>query len=341
VGRDDNFFDLGGDSFSAYRLMNAISEALDRDLPLESIFRTQTVATMAAALETPAADEGGADDASLVLIQAGAAGVTPFFCAHPAGGDVLSFQALAQALGAARPFYGIQSTGRLIGEAGQDQPQTLESMCAGYWREMRRVQPHGPYLLGGHSMGGKVAYELARQIEVAGERVGVLAIFDADIVNKQTSMIDALMLLSETFRLNLRREELTALPPEQRTSYLLTAGKKRFARVLEIAYDMDLLPRGFRTRDAELFLQRIATNIAVSDAYSAQAIGTHVTLVLATDHTENSYIIDVPAWRERALGGLTVLEVAGNHLNLIQKPHVQALAAALSETIDQVERENA
>lgn len=118
-------------------------------------------------------------------------------------------------------------------------------------------------------MGGKVAYELARQIEAAGERVGVLAIFDADIVNKNTSMIDALMLLSETFRLNIARATLAALPQDKMMDYLLTAGKKRFARVLEIAYDMDLLPRGFRTRDAEMFLQRIATNIAVPDAYVA------------------------------------------------------------------------
>ena len=344
IGLQDNFFDLGGDSFSAYRLMARLSDELERDLPLEAIFRTQTIAAMLGELERTVAGETGggaaaaaldapgasahvlAHQSSLVMIQAGQPGLPPFFCAHPAGGDVLGFQALAQALGADRPFYGIQSAGRLLGEARQP---TLEMMCADYLLEIRQLQPHGPYLLGGHSMGGKVAYELARQIEAAGERVGVLAIFDADIVNKNTSMIDALMLLSETFRLNIARATLAALPQDKMMDYLLTAGKKRFARVLEIAYDMDLLPRGFRTRDAEMFLQRIATNIAVSDAYVAPPIHTPVTLFLATDHTENSYLIDVAAWQKVALGGVKVHAVAGNHLNLVQKPFVAAVAEVL------------
>jgi amino acid adenylation domain-containing protein len=332
VGLRDNFFDLGGDSFSAYRLMTRISDELDRDLALESIFRTQTIADMARELEQGAVDQ---EESSLVLIQAGFPGQIPFFCAHQAGGDVLSFQSLARALGPDRPFYGVQSAGRLLGES---QHHTLEEMCADYLRDIRAVQPHGPYLLGGHSMGGKVAYELARQLEAAGEVVGVLAILDSDIINKNTSMLDSMMLLSETFRLNLKREELACLEPRHMMDFLLTAGKKRFARVLEIAYDMDLLPRGFRTRDAEMFLNRIATNIHVSDAYVAPPIHTPVSLFLATDHTENSYIIDVDAWREVALGGLEVFHVAGNHLNLIQKPHVEGLAAILAVLIEKTER---
>ncbi|SMB27154.1 Non-ribosomal peptide synthetase, terminal component [Sterolibacterium denitrificans] len=330
IGLADNFFDLGGDSFSAYRLMTRISDELGRDLPLESIFRQQSIAAMAQALERSAAEDEEAE-CSLVRIQAGEPGRIPFFCAHQAGGDVLSFRALSEALGPARPFYGVQSAGRLLGES---QHHTLEEMCADYLRDIRRVQPRGPYLIGGHSMGGKVAYELARQLEAAGERVGVLAILDSDIVNKNTSMLDSLMLLSETFRLGIRREALADLEPRQMMEYLLTAGKKRFARVLEIAYDMDILPRGFRTRDAEMFLNRIATNIHVSDAYLAPPIHTPVTLFLATDHTENSYLIDVAAWRQVALGGLKVIDVPGNHLNLIQRPHVQTLGGILGTLIN-------
>ncbi|MBP9800739.1 MAG: alpha/beta fold hydrolase, partial [Sterolibacterium sp.] len=331
IGLQDNFFDLGGDSFSAYRLMTRISDELDRDLPLESIFKTQTIASMAAALDAEQAEQAQQEESSLVLIQPGEAGRIPFFCAHQAGGDVLSFRSLAQTLGAHRPFYGVQSAGRLLGES---QHHTLEEMCADYLKDIRQVQPHGPYLIGGHSMGGKVAYELARQLEDAGEKVAVLAIIDSDIVNKNTSMIDSLMLLSETFRLNIPREELAKREPKHMMEYLLTTGKKRFARVLEIAYDMDLLPRGFRTRDAEMFLNRIATNIHVSDAYLAPPIHTPVTLFLATDHTENSYVIDVEAWRKVALGGVTPIEVPGNHLNLIQKPHVATLGDLLRTQVE-------
>lgn len=310
--------------------MTHIADELGRDLPLEAIFKYQTIAAMVAALD----GEHDAQESSLVEIQAGAPGRLAFFCAHQAGGDVLSFRALAQALGVERPFYGVQSAGRLL---GQSTHQTLEAMCADYVQDIRRVQPHGPYLLGGHSMGGKVAYEIASQLEDAGEEVALLAILDADIVNKNTSMLDSMMLLSETFRLGLRREEFAALEPRQMMDYLLSAGKKRFARVLEIAYDMDLLPRGFRTRDAEMFLNRIATNIHVSDAYIAPPIHAPVSLFLATDHTENSYIIDVAAWQQVAHGGLSVHSMPGNHLNLIQPPHVASLAQLLGALIAAVE----
>ena len=335
IGLADNFFELGGDSFSAYRLMTRISSELGRELPLEAIFRQQTIAAMAQALTEDAAAGEAGEETSLVQIQAGQSGRRPFFCAHQAGGDVLSFRALSVALGADQPFYGVQSAGRLLGETRH---QTLEEMCADYLRDIRRIQPQGPYLIGGHSMGGKVAYELARQLEAAGEQVAVLAIIDADIVKRNTSMLDAMLLLSETFRLGIQREELLALTPQQMLDHLLTTGKKRFARVLEIAYDMDLLPRGFRTRDAEMFLNRIATNIHVSDAYVAPPIQTPVTLFLASEHADHSYRIDVAAWQQVAQGGLNVVDVPGNHLNLIQRPHVQVLGEILRGLIENEEQ---
>ena len=68
-----------------------------------------------------------------------------------------------------------------------------------------------------------------------------------------------------------------------------------------------------------MFLNRIATNIHVSDAYLAPPIHTPVSLFLATDHTENSYLIDVEAWRKVALGGVEAIYCPGNHLNLVRE----------------------
>jgi thioesterase domain-containing protein len=99
----------------------------------------------------------------------------PFFCVHPAGGDVLCFQALSRHLGPEQPFYGLQSRGL---EAGDEPLATIEEMAAAYRAEMSRITP-GPYHLGGWSLGGVVAFELARQLAEAGSEMALLAIVDS------------------------------------------------------------------------------------------------------------------------------------------------------------------
>jgi thioesterase domain-containing protein len=99
----------------------------------------------------------------------------PFFCFHGAGGNVLIYRKLSQYLGSDQPFYGLQSQG-LDGHSAI--PETIEEMAALYVKEIRAVQPHGPYLLGGYCLGGSIAYEAAQQIRAAGEEVALLAFFD-------------------------------------------------------------------------------------------------------------------------------------------------------------------
>ncbi len=102
-------------------------------------------------------------------------GRRPFFCIHPAGGDVLCFFPLARHAGADQPFYGLQSRG--LEDAGEPFA-TIEEMAAHYAGEIRRVQPRGPYRIGGWSFGGLAAFELARQLRAAGEEVELLAVID-------------------------------------------------------------------------------------------------------------------------------------------------------------------
>jgi thioesterase domain-containing protein len=112
--------------------------------------------------------------AALVAIQSSGSR-PPFFCVHPAGGDVLCFQALSEHLGPDQPFYGLQSRGLA---AGDEPLASIEEMAAAYRSEMTRLTP-GPYYLGGWSLGGVVAFELARQLAEAGSEVALLAIVDS------------------------------------------------------------------------------------------------------------------------------------------------------------------
>jgi len=166
-----NFFALGGHSLLAVRLMSAIRQRFDCHLPLATLFTHPTIAHLARELRQGAT---GSAWTSLVPIQPHGSR-PPFFCIHPAGGNVLQFYGLAQHLGAEQPFYALQSIG-LDGVTPPD--STIEAMAERYAAQILTVQPSGPYWLGGYSLGGTVAYAVAHALRRAGHQVARVVILD-------------------------------------------------------------------------------------------------------------------------------------------------------------------
>ena len=172
VGVDDNYFDLGGDSSLAVQLFAQIERVCKVKLPLATLYEAPTIAELARILSSGEVASSGWSP--LVPIQT-AGSRPPFFCMHGAGGNVLSYRKLSQRLGSDQPFYGLQSKGL---DGSSDPLTTIEEMAALYVGEIRTVQPRGPYFLGGYCMGGTVAYEVAQQLQAAGDQVALLALFD-------------------------------------------------------------------------------------------------------------------------------------------------------------------
>ena len=171
VGAQESFFDAGGHSLLAIKLFDRIEHAFGVKLPIASLFQAPTIEAQSELLRR----EGWTPSwSSLVPIQPRGSRL-PFFSVHAVGGNVLNYRLLARHLGPDQPFYGLQARGL----SGVEAPyESVEEMAAGYLHEVRQEQPHGPYLLGGASSGGAVAYEMAWQLRRAGEEVRSLVMMD-------------------------------------------------------------------------------------------------------------------------------------------------------------------
>jgi amino acid adenylation domain-containing protein len=171
VGIRDNIFDLGVHSLTAARLFAEIEKAFGKRLPPSPLFQAPTIERLADLLR----GQGRAGRwSSLVAIQPDGA-KPPLFCVHGGAGTVLLFHDLARRLGPDQPIYGLQMRGLY----GKDAPQTrVEDMATHYLKEMRTLQPHGPYLIGGYCFGGIIAFEMAQQLRALGEETAALVIFN-------------------------------------------------------------------------------------------------------------------------------------------------------------------
>ncbi|ALK32479.1 hybrid non-ribosomal peptide synthetase/type I polyketide synthase [Burkholderia plantarii] len=182
---DDDFFELGGHSLLATQLISRIRERYDHCLTLAEFLDMPTIARIAASIEAAqdqprdAREPARSDDPAIryCIVPLNRAGSKPpFFCVPGMGGNVTQLLPLSEALGKDRPFIGLQC----LGLDGIAEPHgSVEQMAAHYIACMKSIQANGPYHLGGHSLGGKVAYEMARQLLAAGDQVGLLALFDS------------------------------------------------------------------------------------------------------------------------------------------------------------------
>ncbi|GLS85405.1 hypothetical protein GCM10010873_03780 [Cypionkella aquatica] len=189
VGVEDSFFDLGGHSLIAVRLFAMVKKAYRVDFPISVLFEAPTIARCAALIVAQIGDVGSDHPTKLaaptrrfthlVPMHQGEGGPkTPLFMVAGMGGNVLNLRHMANLMGADRPFYGLQARGLL----GDDQPHTtLQQAATDYLAEVRQVQPHGPYVLGGYSGGGLTAWDMARQLEAAGEHVALVVLLDTPL----------------------------------------------------------------------------------------------------------------------------------------------------------------
>jgi amino acid adenylation domain-containing protein len=320
VSIQDSFFESGGNSLLAVRLMALLQQEVGRELPLATLFEKPTIELLAASLSDTDGMEAVGSGA-LVPIQTGGTR-PPLFFVHPVGGSVLCYAELARKLGPEQPFYGLQVP-------PGTQPETVATMATAYLQAIREVQPKGPYRLGGWSMGGVVAYDMARQLRAVGEEVSLLALIDVLVPPGERPEGEVPM--DEAALMARFAEDLGALSARK---VALDAGRLRAlppGRVLEtvvqglrecgaIAPEMD--PQVMK-RHAEVF----KANMRALVAYRAQPYTGRVWFCRGTQPGGASRQ-NAEAWLGLTQGG-ELVELEGNHYTLFGQG-IEALARELS-----------
>jgi amino acid adenylation domain-containing protein len=339
VGAQDHFFfDLGGHSLMALRLLSRVGQTYPVRVSLAEFLREPTVSALAGLLR--GADRETARQDPLVPIQPKGQ-QRPLFLAPPALGLALVYQDLARALGRDQPLYAFQAPGL---EDATTPIADARQLASQYLAAVRSVQPAGPYLIGGYSYGGLVAFAMADQLAAAGETVERLFIFDTLAPAGQGSApeIDPARLLLEVAEvlarytgkeLSLSLEQLRAVEPEQQLRQVHAA----------------LLTQGvFAGVDGPLQLDRLVAveraAIEALAAYRPNRCEAPVELIRCTTPTRQDmgdlsperFAEPTFGWKQWCAREINVHWVESDHLALMRPPAVSHTAAIVAQVLGQI-----
>jgi len=304
IGIRDNFFDLGGHSLLAARLMHRIEQAYGQRIPLAALLQAPTIEQFSVLLRT----EGSSSSWSLLVPIQAEGSRPPFFCVHGVGGNVVGFRDLTRHMEPDQPFYALQPQGL---DGKRPCLSSVTEMAEQYVREIRRVQPQGPYRIGGYSFGGLVAYEMAQRLQADGEEVALLALFDT-YPGKMESRTSQLRNLS---KLSLKDAATFIV---KKGSFVLMTLRKRL--------ELQMLPKPLRN-------VRQACAKAAGD-YDVLPYDGQVTLFRVKEKSVGSLNDPYAIWWRVAAGGVDLREISGDHLSLLKEPQVRFLAEELTRALE-------
>ncbi|MBB4636981.1 thioesterase domain-containing protein [Longimicrobium terrae] len=338
VGPRESFFDLGGNSFLALRLFTRVNRLLECDLPVATLFAGATLRHMADAIleqKQSSADAPG----SVVPLQPNGT-LPPVFLVHSADRNVMGYVNLVRHLGPEQPVYGVRDT-------GEDLARPVARIAEEHVAAIRAVQPHGPYYLASWSFGGIVAFEMAVQLEQAGEEVAFTGLLDTTapgLMNELGWERDADIVVSlahdvavrERRPFRLSAEELEEMELDEQVRVAVQALREQDAAPAE--YDAERLGAACRmvqdrTRSYSAYRPgRLSGTLVL---FRAEVRTGRQDGFLATRGAEEQHSL---GWAPHAAAPVEVHPVPGHHAAITAEPHVRVLANRMRESLESARR---
>ncbi len=335
----DNFFDLGGHSILAIKLLNEIQKSFNQELSLTSLFQHPTIAQLAQQLSQFEVQPSISD---LLVLQASGQ-KTSIFCVAGSNGHAFYFRDFAMNFADEHPVYGLETPGR---DGSHPLPISVEDHASSLIKTLQQKQPKGPYILTGYSSGCSVTLEMAFQLEQQGETISLLGIFDAGLVANpdyitQRSDLDWIWNMIERIEavkgisLGLNYEQLAAQSDDQ-NRWELAAEALYYHNVLPEHSTLSLLKTNLEV------MKRVTLNYA---AYQPNfVISAPIVLFRAQDVKEivvqehqamSHYQQSDWGWQPYSNKPVQVVSVPGNHGQMLYEPNVKILADQLKKSIQE------
>lgn len=344
ISPEQNIFDLGATSLTAMRVVVMVEKVYGVNVPLAAFIKWPTVSRLAEIIRLGRQDEQPFDP----LVPMRTAGTNrPIFMVHPMGGNVLSYLKMLRHLPADQPFYALQSPGV---EAGSAPLLGIGNQADLYIQAIKRVQPEGPYVLAGWSYGGFVAFEMARRLLAAGERVERLIVLDTilpDRTSRENFSDDALLrwFFWELLWVSSGADITAELIPETVTSL-----QQRFDYMADYAVRIGALPAGSDSAAIQRLFDVYRTNWRSAELFENDRAAVDITLIRATQplpvalremHERAGTRYDDPCngWCNETSGHIEVIEVDGDHLTIMEEPCVGVVVERIVELLNVVQEE--
>ena len=321
VSRHDHFFELGGHSLLATRAATELSRALGMQVALRSLFAQPVLHRLA---ETIGAGKSASATPNLINLRAEGE-APPLFLIHDGSGGLGYAHRVMASLAPGFPVYGLMAGGLTGDDAAQ--PATVEDMASAYLRQIRLVQPHGPYRLAGYSAGGTVAYEMANQLLGCDASVAFLGLIDSHCDYRARAGASTPLARGEVAQLLQLIEGADDIAPAT-LERLRTLGLQQGAQALfEQAQAEGILASATTLPMLRRALAVAGTITSALESYARAPITVPVTLFCALDTRCGD---KRAAWHAHLPRHSKVVPIGGDHLTMMQAPHVDHLAAALS-----------
>jgi non-ribosomal peptide synthetase component F/thioesterase domain-containing protein len=314
IGIRDNFFDLGGHSFLALRLFDKVNALWGKTLPLSTLFQAPTIEGLAEILKS----EGWSPPSSSLVAIRSEGARPPLYIISGIGGNVVRFHPLARHLNPDQPLYALQPPGI---DGTLPYITNIEDMAAHYIREIKILQPAGPYYLAGYSFGGLVTFQMGCELVRRGQQIGLLALLDSPEWHYESRVAKSIGLRRRLQRYRARLSRI--LFEADRVHYI----RERFGRRISCVIYSSFRRLG---RDLPQSVGSINDiNAFAASTYVPGVFPGRLTLLRTKAPSDGVVLDDLALGWEPLAREVEVHEVAGDHDHMTAEPHVQVLAQKL------------